>query len=294
MAWYPVLLIAFMPWLARSSPSTGNDAWSAFNASVDGRLQRDVPFALPCFSIYNGMPNTVDETLCAKVRENYTDPSFRIEAAGGYMNGLDEVCISEPADQCLLDSTVSPAALPPANSSCNQGSVPSYYIEVQGASDVCNAFDFARKYNISLSIKNSGHDYTTRNSQKGSLALWTHGLQNMSHHTSFTPEGCSSEQHTYAAVMTLGAGVTADTATNFATANNATILVPASSTVGISGGFVLGGGRGVLSPVYGRAVDRVVQFRVVTPDGVLRTASKYRPSPATLLQSFCLGMSQRV
>lgn len=240
------------------------------------------------------MPNTVDDTLCAQVRENYTDPSFRIKAVGGYMSGQDEVCVSEPADQCLLDSTVSPAALPPANSSCNQGSVPSYYIQVQGASDVTKAFDFARKYNVSLSIKNSGHDYMTRNSQKGSLVLWTHGLQDMSHHVSFTPEGCSSDQHTYAAVMTLGAGVFADTATNFATANNATILVPASSTVGISGGFLLGGGRGVLSPVYGRAVDRVVQFRVVTPDGVLRTASKYCPSPSTSPRSLFLEMCQKV
>ena len=256
-----------------SAPRASGDAWLAFNASVNGRLERDVPLALPCYSIYNGMPHTADETLCAQIREDYTDPSFRIEAVGGYMNGQGEGCMSEPADQCLLDGTVSPAALPPANSSCNQGSVPSYYIAVQGTSDVTKVFDFAREYDVPLSIKNSGHDYMTRNSQKGSLAMWTHDLQDMSHHVSFTPEGCSSDQHTYAAVMTLGAGVTANAATTFATAHNATILVPASSTVGISGGFVLGGGRGVLSPVYGLAIDRVVQFRLVTPDGVLRTAN---------------------
>lgn len=189
------------------------------------------------------------------------------------MNGQGEGCMSEPEDQCLLDSTVRPAALPSANTSCNQGSVPSYHIAVQGASDVTKAFDFAKRYNVTLSIKNSGHDYMTRSSQKGSLALWTHGLEDMSHHVSFIPEGCSSDQHTHTAVMTLGAGVTANAATDFATAHNATILVPASSTVGISGGFVLGGGRGILSPVYGLAVDRVVQFRVVTPDGVARTAN---------------------
>lgn len=273
MAWRPVLLTAFLPWLTRSAPSASSDVWSAFNASVNGRLERDVPFALPCFSIYNGMPHTVNEPLCTQIRENYTNPRFRIEAVGGYMNGQDEGCMSEPADQCILDSTVSPAAMPAANSSCNQGSVPSYYIAVEGASDVTKVFDFAREYNVPLVIKNSGHDYVTRNSQSGSLAMWTHGLQDMSHHVSFTPEGCSSDEHTYAAVMTLGAGVTANTATNFATAHNATILVPASSTVGISGGFILGGGRGVLSPVYGLAVDRVVQYRIVTPDGVLRTAN---------------------
>lgn len=266
-----------MPWLIGSAPSAtpsaSSDAWNEFNASVNGRLERDVPLALPCFSTYNGMAHTADETLCAEIRERYTNPSFRIQAPGGYMNAQGEGCMSEPADQCLLDSTVSPAALPPADASCNQGSVPSYYLAVDGASDVTQAFGFATRRNLTVSIKNSGHDYMTRSSQRGSLALWTHRLQDMSHHASFTPEGCSGDQHTYAAVMTLGAGVTANAATDFATAHNATILVPASSTVGISGGFVLGGGRGVLSPVYGLAADRVVQFRVVTPDGLLRTAN---------------------
>jgi FAD/FMN-containing dehydrogenase len=276
MAWRSLILTAVMPWLTTStsvSSTAPSDAWSALNASVNGRLERDVPLALPCFTIYNGMPHTADEALCAVIRANYTDPKFRIQAAGGYMNGQDEGCMSEPADQCVLDGSVSPAALPSANSSCNQGSVPLYYIQVQGASDAAKAFNFARRYNVPLSIKNSGHDYTTRNSQKGSLAMWTHGLQDMSHHVSFVPEGCTGDEHTYAAVMTLGAGVTADMATTFATAHNATILVPASSTVGISGGFIQGGGRGVLSPVYGLAIDRVVQYRVVTPDGVLRTAN---------------------
>ena len=35
-----------------------------------------------------------------------------------------------------------------------------------------------------------------------------------------------------------------------------------------------GGGYSLLSPVYGLAVDRVVQIKVVTPDGRFRTANE--------------------
>ncbi|POS78146.1 FAD binding domain-containing protein [Diaporthe helianthi] len=53
----------------------------------------------------------------------------------------------------------------------SSGRVPAYYIAVQGASEVTKAFEFARRYNVALSIKNSGHDYVMRSSQRGSLAL---------------------------------------------------------------------------------------------------------------------------
>jgi hypothetical protein len=40
----------------------------------------------------------------------------------------------------------------------------------------------------------------------------------------------------------------------------------------------MGGGHSVLTPVYGLGVDRVVQFKVVTPDGVYRTANECQNS----------------
>lgn len=192
------------------------------------------------------------------------------------MNPQGEVCLSYPDDQCLLDNTVTPAPRPASNSSCNQGNVPSYMVTVQEASDVTRAFAFARAHQIPLSVKNSGHDYMTRNLQRGSLMLWVHHLQNMSYHSTFTPDGCSAEddrEHTYRPVLTIGTGVSSDAATSFATSHNATLLVGSSPTVAVSGGWVVGAGHSVLSPVYGLGVDRVVQFTIVTPDGTLRTAN---------------------
>ncbi|KAJ4385728.1 hypothetical protein N0V93_010158 [Gnomoniopsis smithogilvyi] len=250
----------------------GHDDWKNLNISVGGRLEQNVPMALPCFARHNDVPHVVDETACALVRENYTMPAFRATIPGTAMNPQDDICLSVPQDQCLLDNTVTPAGLPATTSSCNQGNLPTYRVTVQEAADVTAAFAFARAHNITISVKNSGHDYMTRNLQRDSLLLWVHELQNMTYHQTFVPEGCSAGK-SYSPVLTVGTGVLSDDATIFATAHNTTLLVGSSATVAVSGGWSLGAGHSVLSPVYGLGIDRVVQFTIVTPDGVLRVAN---------------------
>lgn len=261
--------------LRPQSVLAGSDIWEAFNTSLNGRLQYQLPLALPCFSIYNGSPSTMDEALCSQIRENYGSPVFRAGEAGTTMNAQNDACLSFPDDQCLLDNTVSPAALPAANSSCNQGNLGSYVLEVQDETDIIAAFDLARQHGVRLSIKNTGHDYMTRNARKGSLTLWVHKLKDMAYQESFTPDGCPVEDidHVYGKTLTIGTGVSSDDATNFATEHNSTLLVGSSPTVSVSGGWVLGAGHSVLSPVYGLGIDRVVQFTIVTPDGILRKAN---------------------
>ncbi|KAL9096405.1 MAG: hypothetical protein Q9165_001402 [Trypethelium subeluteriae] len=187
------------------------------------------------------------------------------------MNGQDDSCLSRPQDQCLLDDTnpVDPFAF--TNTSCNQGTVSKYYIEVQSATDVEAAFSFANQTGAKLSIKNSGHDYVGRNSQKGSLALWTRKLTNLSYFPSFVATGCSSNATT--AAITTDAGVNFDEVYAFADAHNVTFIGGYASNIGVSGGWVMGGGHSVLSPVYGLGIDRVLEFKIITPDGVLRTAN---------------------
>lgn len=45
----------------------------------------------------------------------------------------------------------------------------------------------------------------------------------------------------------------------FAEANNITLVGGSDATVGFAGGFLQGGGHGVLSPALGLAVDRAVR-----------------------------------
>lgn len=244
---------------------TIEDDWAKLNASIGGRLEHNSPLALPCFPSYNGAPNArLDEASCSLIRDNYTSPTFRAPIAGSAMNTQDEICLSYPQDQCILDNNVSPAAMPSANASCHQGNLPTYRITVRDAKDVQAAFAFAREHpNISISVKNSGHDYMMRNLQRDSLLLWVHELQNMSYHETFVPQGCSTaaagKVKVYGPVLTVGTGVSSDDATAFATAHNSTLLVGSTPTVAVSGGWVLGAGHSVLSPVYGLGIDRVVQ-----------------------------------
>ncbi|CCO31325.1 hypothetical protein BN14_05364 [Rhizoctonia solani AG-1 IB] len=73
--------------------------------------------------------------------------------------------------------------------------------------------------------------------------------------------------------ITYGAGQDFASLYEFAEANNVTFLGGTDKTVGAAGGWVQGGGHGILSNTLGLGVDRVLQFKVVTPDGVLHTAN---------------------
>jgi hypothetical protein len=191
------------------------------------------------------------------------------------MHDYNEICASSgdaTTAQCLLDPTNPASMTVMSNSSCGQGSVSRHYIEISSPEDVKAAFAYARKTGQTLSIKNSGHDYGSRSSLKGSLALWTRKLQKIEYKANFMPEGCKSRNNTFAA-MTVGGGVNFNQAYEFANHNNVTFVGGSSPTVGASGGFTMTGGHGLLTSQFGLGIDRVLQYKVVTPDGVYRTAN---------------------
>ncbi|KAJ6184164.1 hypothetical protein N7519_005465 [Penicillium mononematosum] len=246
-----------------------------FNATVGGRVQNLTPFSLPCFSSYNGNPVARDNAACAAIQENYSDPWMRTNSPNGYMNNQDEMWASDPNDQCLLDSSNPMDPLAFVNTTCRQGNLPSHYLEVQSEKDVIAAFKFSNCSGKKLVIKNSGHDYLTRSSGRDTLSLWTRNLRSMHYSADFAPSGSKSTARRYKAI-TVGAGVNFDEAYELAQKHNVTILGGYSSTVGVSGGWVQNGGHSILSPVYGLGVDRVLEFKVVTPDGVYRTANEFQ------------------
>ncbi|MCJ1352383.1 MAG: hypothetical protein MMC33_002367 [Icmadophila ericetorum] len=248
------------------------ESFLSLNKSLEGRLHAAVPFASPCFSNCNGEPVLQDVALCATIQQNYTSSTFRTQFYSGFMNSQGEECASNAADQCILDFSDPFDSLAFANKSCNQGVISPYYIEIQEPGDVVQAFRFSRSTGIKISIKNSGHDYLQRSSQKSSLALWTRNLQLLAFDMEFHADGCNPGSTTHHAITT-GAGINFDEAYRYADENNVTFVGGYATTVGVSGGFVQAGGHSILSPVYGLGVDRVIQYRVVTPDGVYRTAN---------------------
>ncbi|KAH8901275.1 FAD-binding domain-containing protein [Thozetella sp. PMI_491] len=256
--------------LVTSAYATAYAPWDALNITLGGRLHKSVPLEQPCFAWYNGRPTAGDSEACDAIRANYTLNTLRIGTAESYMSMQNQMCISDPADQCVLSNAQKPAPLPPANSTCGQGSVPSYHIQVESADDVVAAFAFAKENGVEISVKNSGHDFMIRSSGKGTLNLWTHNLQGMTYHVDFIPQGANAS---VGAAMTVAAGVQVGDAYNFADDNGALILGPYAPSVAMSAGWVTGGGHSVFSPVYGLGADRVVEFSIVTPDGVKRTAN---------------------
>ncbi|KXN87816.1 hypothetical protein AN958_08089 [Leucoagaricus sp. SymC.cos] len=238
--------------------------WQALGRKVGGRLLEGVPFAQPCFS-------NSSSSECLSVQNDYLNEVVRSNSASAYIQTQWETCQTS-GDQCLLnyiDTRDLSPTLPPH--SCKRGSVPSYFVDVGSANDVTAAFDFAKKVKIPLVIKNTGHDYKGRSSAPGSIALWTHNLKNMTYSPTFVPTGCAAEPRQ---AVTVGVRVQWGEAYAFAEAHNITLVGGSDQTVGVSGGWLQGGGHGALSPSLGLGVDRVLEYKVVIPDGRLRVANE--------------------
>ncbi|KAJ7186134.1 hypothetical protein C8R46DRAFT_1062570 [Mycena filopes] len=256
----------FLPLQCSLSPilDVSQADWGALNTSVSGRLHVATPVESPCFSMYT----SADELACAKAQANYTSPHFRMDTYSASMYVEFETCMSTDSG-CLFD-TLAKDTLKSCGS-CDLGEISPYYIDVRTASDVQAAFAFAERTRVPLSIKNTGHDLMGRARRRDSLGIWTHNLQSMTYDPQFVPETCGSSA-TYR-IVTIGAGVTFERVYQFAEDHDAMFVGGYAQTVGASGGYLMGGGHSILSPTLGLAVDRVVEIKIVTPDGELRTAN---------------------
>lgn len=264
-----VLLLSFLVSHVVSVPSLSD--WQSLQQQLSGNLQTARPLAFSCFPSANGGSiTTAAATACLDVQVNYLNASYRTSVYHGFFHSYNDGCVSNATEQCLLNPN-DPSA--PASGSCYQGLVSDHYIEIRDAEDVQNAFAFARRTGVTLSIKASGHDYLGRSSIKGSLALWTRNLKRMSYYPSFQAQNAPDTYSAGVQAFTLGAGINLDEAYLFADKNNVTLIGGSSPTVTVSGGWGLFGGHSVLSPLYGMGADRVLEFTLVTPDGVLRTAN---------------------
>jgi FAD/FMN-containing dehydrogenase len=147
---------------------------------------------------------------------------------------------------------------------------------VRQPSDVQAACAFAALTGVNVVVKNIGHGFKGRSSGKDSLALWVHNLKGKTYNAKFTPAGCPANKK-YTA-MTLGTGEGWQDVYDWAESIGVTAVGGYHQTVSAAGGWVLGGGHSILTPVYGLGVDRVVQFKIVTPDGQVRIANECQNS----------------
>ena len=122
-------------------------------------------------------------------------------------------------------------------------------------------------------VRNTGHDYLGRSSGGGSLSIWTHHLTEMAFEDGpFEPKGCRSCGESIPRAI-LGPGGQFANVYAFLDKFNHTIVGGSGLTVGL-GGYLTGGGHGVLSGARGLGADQVLEVEMVTPRGDIITLNE--------------------
>jgi hypothetical protein len=145
---------------------------------------------------------------------------------------------------------------------CDMGAYPVYAVNVSIVARVQLTVNFARNANLGLVIKNTGHDFHNKASGKGALSIWTHWLKDRAYY----PDYAAADGYVGPAVK-FGADIQVSEAYEYAKSHGVTVVGGEAATVGLAGGFPLGGGHSPLSSMYGLGADQVLAIQVVLADG---------------------------
>ncbi|KAK3689365.1 hypothetical protein B0T22DRAFT_499138 [Podospora appendiculata] len=221
--------------------------WKQLNDTLEGALLRPIHAASACYQgdYYNA-------TTCA----------FLVQRAGRTHFWVDDPYAV--LTQWMQGNTCLPTASPVGN--CTRGGSPEYVVNATTVKHIQAAVNFARNKNVRLVIKNTGHDFGGRSTGAGSLSVWVHNLKSVEFSAEY-----SSVYHSGNAIR-IGAGLESWEFFTHMAKNNITVVSPGGSTVGAVGGWMLGGGHGVLTSKYGMGSDQVLSINLVTADGKFLTA----------------------
>ncbi|KAI0503078.1 FAD binding domain-containing protein [Xylaria bambusicola] len=231
----------------------GTVTTTVFNLLLGGSLIHTRPFASPCFPDFQNQ----NSTTCAEITSNWFNNS--------YIHTDDPTSINAILFQ---GTTCVPSVVNPWATHCSLGSYPTLSVNVSTVAQVQLAINLARNLNIRLVIKNTGHDFSAKSTGAGSLSLWTHNLKDIRFYDSY------QEGSYKGPAFKMGSGVQVFEAYRAAREKNVTIVGGEGRTVGITGGYILGGGHSPLSSIYGMGSDQVLSMEVVTADGQFLTASE--------------------
>ncbi|KAK3943095.1 6-hydroxy-D-nicotine oxidase [Diplogelasinospora grovesii] len=231
-------------------PSTAS--WARLNESTGGRLLRPPPPGAVC---HPGQA-TYNATECPLVQSGWSTYDF---------HQADPV--STDWNQWNNDS-----CLPQEGYQCSGQGYPVFVVNATTAQHVKLGVDFARKHNIRLAVKSSGHDFLGRSAAPNSLSIWVHHLKDrLKTHDALTPKHCNFTINTTA--VTAPGGTQMIELYSALAALNQTVVGGGGRTVSV-GGYLTGGGHSLLSARYGLAADQVLEMEVVTPTGEIVTANE--------------------
>ncbi|KAF5611773.1 isoamyl alcohol oxidase [Fusarium sp. NRRL 25303] len=234
-----------------------NPAWDALNATTAGQLIAVQPVAISCYPgpLFNN-------DICAQVNQNWDLCAWQAEhPAGLCQEGEDLAC-----------RVITPPAAPGA--SCTLGNQPIYAINATTAEHVSAGVQFARKNNIRLVVRLTGHDFNRRSQGFGSLEIWLRYFRNgIDFQETFrSNSGCTRTPWTGSAIKVRGGYQFSDLWTK-AKQHNVVVVTGGAPSIGVIGGWLQGGGLGPASHHWGIGADQLLEAEVVLADGSIVTVN---------------------
>ncbi|KAK3336432.1 hypothetical protein B0T19DRAFT_38823 [Cercophora scortea] len=227
------------------------DSWASLSRSTGGWLLQPAPPGAVC---HPGQP-TYNATQCPAVQSGWSTFEFhQADPISTYWNQWNN-------DSCLPEE-----GLP-----CSGQGYPVYVINATTADHVRLGVNYARRHNIRLVVKSSGHDFLGRSGAPNALSIWTHHIKGLQVYDSFSPRHCNVKIPGTA--ITVGSGMQMEELYSALDALNQTIVGGGGRTVSV-GGYLTGGGHSLLSARYGLGTDQVLEMEVVTPSGEIVTANE--------------------
>ncbi|GAP87073.1 putative isoamyl alcohol oxidase [Rosellinia necatrix] len=265
----PLVALAWLPWAAatpcsacKCTPSMNcwptAQQWTDFNTSVSGKLIRTAPVMLPCY----GGPDYDSETCQQLDSTLWWDPKWQAQQPVGYDYPLNEEC---PPPGTF--GNVSAAH-------CQLGNSPMYAINATTEEDIVKGIQFAKKQNLRVVIKSSGHDFLQRSKGFYGLSIWLYNFRDgyQFHDNNPVQKDCPASTWDKSTLTITGAYAWSDV---YPTSwEKKTIVVGGNQNGPCStGGWTQGGGHSPVTRDFGMGGDQVLSARIVLASGEIVTAS---------------------
>lgn len=153
-------------------------------------------------------------------------------------------------------------------STCELGGFPSYSVKATNVAQIQLAVNLARNLNLRLVVHNTGHDFLGRSTGAYALSIWTHNLKSIKFVQSYSSPSYKGP------ALKLGAGVQVGELYAAANKYGVTAVGGECKGVGVTGGYIAGGGHSPMTSKYGMAADQVLSIDIVTPNGRFITADE--------------------
>jgi len=142
-----------------------------------------------------------------------------------------------------------------------------YAIKARNAADIAAGVNFARTNNLRLVVKGTGHSYLGTSNAPDSLLIWTRGMNTVTVHDAFVPEG--SNEAPVPAVSAEAGAVWIDMYHAVTAQTGRYVQGGGCTDVGVAG-LVQGGGFGSFSKGFGTGAASLIEAEIVTADGQVR------------------------